>query len=196
VREKALLTLGFATGFRISELLSLTIADVVNIANVSNAPNSAPIGNQNPIITPFTHVTVKAANTKTKVGRTVLLNSDAKKAIKQLVGHHLASNPEATLQDVLHIHLFNSNKTKNNTNLAMCRQQAHRIIKALFARIQEFGNVSTHTMRKTFAKAIYDATKKLELVQIALGHKSITSTISYLAFDSVEVDSAIMAMEF
>ena len=129
IREKALLTLGFATGYRISELLSLTIADV----------------STNGVI--HSYVTVKAGNTKTKEGRTVLLNSDAKKA--------------------------------------------------LFAAIGEFGNVSTHTMRKTFAKFIYDATGgKIELVQIALGHKAITSTVSYLSFNTGTIDTAIMTMEF
>lgn len=63
IREKALLTLGFATGYRISELLSLTIADVSTKGVIHS------------------HVSVKASNTKTKQGRTVLLNSDAKKAL-------------------------------------------------------------------------------------------------------------------
>jgi site-specific recombinase XerD len=61
IREKALLTIGFCTGYRISELLSLTIGDVSTDGVIHS------------------HVTVRAANTKTKVGRTVLLNSDAER---------------------------------------------------------------------------------------------------------------------
>ena len=37
---------------------------------------------------------------------------------------------------------------------------------------------------------------KIELVQIALGHKSINSTVSYLSFNTSSIDDAIHAMEF
>lgn len=172
IREKALLTLGFATGYRISELLSLTIADV----------------STNGVI--HSHVTVKAGNTKTKEGRTVLLNSDAKKALSVLVAWLKAKGLD------INAPLFVSRKHVNGY-AAISRQQAHKLLKALFAAIGEFGNVSTHTMRKTFAKFIYDATGgKIELVQIALGHKAITSTVSYLSFNTGTIDTAIMTMEF
>jgi site-specific recombinase XerD len=172
IREKALLTLGFATGYRISELLSLTVADV----STDGAIHS--------------HVTVKASHTKTKQGRTVLLNSDAKKALAALVAWLKAKGLDSTAP------LFVSRKHVNGY-AAISRQQAHKLVKALFAAIGEFGNVSTHTMRKTFAKAIYDATGgKIELVQIALGHAAITSTVAYLSFNTTAIDHAISAMEF
>lgn len=171
IRDKTLLTLGFCTGYRISELLSLTLADV----STGDAIHS--------------HVTVKAANTKTKTGRSVLLNSDAKQALAKLAQWLKTKGfgSDAPL-------FLSQKRTINGKAKAISRQQAHDLLKALFASIGEFGNVSTHTLRKTFAKAIYDATGKLELVQIALGHKSINSTISYLAFNNAEVDSAIMGI--
>jgi site-specific recombinase XerD len=172
IREKALLTLGFATGYRISELLSLTMADVVT----------------NGVI--HSHITVKASNTKTKQGRTVLLNSDAKKALSVLVTWLKAKGLDHNAP------LFVSRKHINGY-AAISRQQAHKLLKDLFAAIGEFGNVSTHTLRKTFAKAIYDATGgKIELVQIALGHAAITSTVSYLSFNTGDIDKAINAMRF
>jgi site-specific recombinase XerD len=174
IREKALLTLGFATGYRISELLSLTVADVCT----------------NGVI--HSHINVKASNSKTKVGRTVLLNSDAKKAltalIKWLESKGLTDKTSPLFVSRKHI----------NGYAAITRQQAGRLLKDLFALIGAVGSsYSTHTMRKTFAKAIYDATGgKIELVQIALGHKAITSTVSYLSFNTSSIDSAITAMEF
>jgi site-specific recombinase XerD len=172
IREKALLTLGFATGYRISELLSLTVADIYT----------------NGVI--HSHVTVKASNTKTKQGRTVLLNSDAKKALSVLVTWLKAKGLDDTAP------LFVSRKHTNGF-AAITRQQAGRLLKDLFALVGEFGNVSTHTMRKTFAKAIYDMTGgKIELVQQALGHRSIAATIAYLSFNSDTIDNAITAMEF
>jgi site-specific recombinase XerD len=172
IREKALLTLGFATGYRISELLSLRVADVAT----------------NGVI--HSHVTVKASNTKTKQGRTVLLNSDAKKALLALVNWLKAKGLDANAP------LFVSRKHINGY-AAISRQQAHKLLKDLFAAIGEFGNVSTHTLRKTFAKAIYEATGgKIELVQIALGHAAITSTVSYLSFNTQSIDDAINRMRF
>lgn len=168
IREKTLLTIGFCTGYRISELLSLTVGDV----STGGAIHS--------------HVTVKASNTKTKTGRSVLLNSDAKKALQALLA--VIGTDSATP-------LFISRKRSITGALkAINRQQAHEILKGLFAMINEFGNVSTHTLRKTFAARIYEQTGKLELVQIALGHKSINSTISYLAFSNDDVDNAIMGI--
>lgn len=123
IREKALLTLGFATGYRISELLSLTVADIYT----------------NGVI--HSHVTVKASNTKTKQGRTVLLNSDAKKALATLVTWLKAKGLDDTAP------LFVSRKHTNGF-AAITRQQAGRLLKDLFALVGEFGNVSTHTMRK------------------------------------------------
>lgn len=174
IREKALLTLGFATGYRISELLSLTIADV----------------STNGVI--HSHVSVKASNTKTKQGRTVLLNSDAKKALATLTAWLKAKGLNDTAP------LFVSRKhAAAGEHKAISRQQAHDLLKALFAAVGEFGNVSTHTMRKTFAAFIYEACGgKIELVQIALGHKSITSTVSYLSFNTASIDHAITSMEF
>ena len=170
IREQTLLTLGFCTGYRISELLCLKVSDV----------------STNGII--HSHVTVKAANTKTKTGRSVLLNTDAQKALRRLVDV-IGTNANGQSP------LFVSRKHDANGNLkAISRQQAHDLLKALFAKIGEFGNVSTHTLRKTFAARIYEQTGKLEIVQIALGHKSINSTISYLAFGNDDLNRAIMGV--
>lgn len=171
IREKTLLTLGFCTGYRISELLSLTVGDVCTDNTIHS------------------HVTVKASNTKTKTGRSVLLNSDAKKALSALVNFlkEKGFDKDAPL-------FLSQKRTANGDMKAISRQQAHDLLKSLFALIGEFGNVSTHTLRKTFAARVYEQTGKLELVQIALGHKSINSTISYLAFSNDDVDNAIMGI--
>jgi integrase len=172
IREKTLLTLGFCTGYRISELLSLKVSDV----STGGAIHS--------------HVTVKAANTKTKTSRSVMLNSDAKKALTLLL-NWLESKGITDKSTPL---FLSRKRAVTGENKAINRQQAHEIIKALFAKIGEFGNVSSHTLRKSFAARIYEQTGKLELVQIALGHKSINSTISYLAFGNDDVDNAIMGI--
>ncbi len=115
-----------------------------------------------------------------------MLNSDAKKALTLLL-NVIGIDSKTPL--------FISRQCDVNGEVkAINRQRAHGILKALFALIGEFGNVSTHTLRKTFAARVYEQTGKLELVQIALGHKSINSTISYLAFGNDDVDNAIMGI--
>jgi integrase len=161
IREKTLLTLGFCCGYRISELLSLRVGDISTNGQVHS------------------HVTVKASNTKTKTGRSVLLNSDAKKALTLLL-NVIGIDSKTPL--------FISRQCDVNGEVKAINRQA------LFALIGEFGNVSTHTLRKTFAARVYEQTGKLELVQIALGHKSISSTISYLQFSNDDVDNAIMGI--
>jgi integrase len=172
VREKTLLTLGFSTGYRISSILSLTVADVSTNGVVHS------------------HVTVQAKNTKTKTGHTVLLNSDAKKALQALL---------AVIGIDSKTPLFLSQKrTINGALKAISRIQAHRILKELFAKIGLLGSsYSTHSMRKTLAKYIYDATGgKIEKVAAVLGHKSLNSTLSYLSFNNSDIDTALTAMEF
>jgi integrase/recombinase XerD len=164
-REKALFTLGFCTGYRISEILSLTLGDVVTDGHLHS------------------HITVKACNSKTKQGRSVLLNPTARAALAELV-ENMKGLPSDTP-------LFLSRKTANGKAKAISRQQAHGIIKKQFAAIGEYGNVSTHSLRKTFAAQIYQSTGKIELVQLALGHKAITSTMSYLSFNTSAIDRAI-----
>jgi len=119
----------------------------------------------------------------------VLLNSDAKKALSVLLAWLKAKGLDSTTP------LFLSRKTRDGKAKAISRQQAHDLLKALFAAIGAFGNVSTHTLRKTFAKSIHDMTGKIELVQIALGHQSINSTIAYLSFNHDDIDNAIMRIE-
>ena len=172
VREKTLLTLGFSTGYRISSILSLTVGDVSTNGVVHS------------------HVTVQAKNTKTKTGHTVLLNSDAKKALQALL---------AVIGIDSKTPLFLSQKrTVNGALKAISRIQAHRILKELFAQIGLLGSsYSTHSMRKTLAKYIYDATGgKIEKVAAVLGHKSLNSTLSYLSFNNSDIDTALTAMEF
>lgn len=171
IREKALLTLGFATGYRISELLSLRIADVVDAKGK-----------------PLNWVSVKAGNTKTKEGRTVALNSDAGKAAAALAVSLLTKGCDRASA------LFQGRKS--GCLKPISRIHAWRLLTALFAKADVSGNVATHSLRKTFAAECYRLLGgALEKVQVALGHRSITSTVAYLSFRHGEIDEALLAME-
>ena len=170
-RDSAMLTLGFSTGYRISEILSLRLSDVAT-------PNGQIFD------------TVYVAHTKNGEGRSVRLNSDSKKALKRLVNERL--NSGYSLNDPLfggRTHQF---------KVAIKRQQAWRVIKRCFALAKVVGGkLATHSLRKTFAAQMKVALKgDLQQIQQALGHKSITSTVAYLGVDREKVDAAIGCLSY
>jgi site-specific recombinase XerD len=57
------------------------------------------------------------------------------------------------------------------------------------------GTLGTHTMRKTFANKVHVLLgRDLVKTQRALGHKNVSSTVSYLSFLEEEIDEAILAL--
>jgi site-specific recombinase XerD len=186
LRNKALLVVGFNTGFRISEMLSLTIKDVFNGKTVRS------------------HVTVAANNMKNKKSRTIRLNSDAVKILtlwcKELAKQGYTSDSplfisrEKTRMSVL----INGVAKMCEVAKAITRCQANNILKELaeLAGV-DTTRVSSHSFRKTFAKGIYIASgRDLTKVQYALGHSSITITIKYLMFAISEIDSLVEGLSY
>jgi len=77
---------------------------------------------------------------------------------------------------------------------AISRIQAHHIFKKAFNSLKLKGNCSSHSMRKTFAIKTHKALgEKIELTQVALGHKSLSSTVHYLPVNQEVVDRAILS---
>lgn len=179
LRDRALFLLGTLSGFRISELLSLRLADVARDGKV------------------FDQVTVARRNMKRKKeGRTVPLNPKAAAALadwlNDLARHGLTAGE---------IFLFRSRKGDNRP---ITRQGAHAILKGAFQVNGLGGKTGTHSMRKSFAARIYDKAVDLQragasvdpltFCQKALGHRNINSTISYLSFREDLVNQAILAL--
>ena len=80
-------------------------------------------------------------------------------------------------------------------NRALSRVQAYRILQAAYAANGLSGKLSTHAMRKTFANRVYDnLNRDLMRTAIDLGHRSVSSTVSYLTFREEEIDAAILAL--
>lgn len=62
------------------------------------------------------------------------------------------------------------------------RQRASQIAKKI-ADKYDIDNFNTHSFRKTFAHMLYEKTKDIALVQMALGHESPATTIKYLGLE-------------
>ncbi len=163
-RDQALFILGVKSGFRISELLSLKVSDVFSFGAVVDR-----------IVVARRHMKKRTQS------RSVLLHPEAKEAILKLI-------KEYELKP--HQYLF---KSRKGANRPMGRIQAWRILKEATRLEKLSGNIGTHSMRKTFADRMYNKLQRdLLRMQIALGHKSIQSTVNYLSFRQEEIDAAVL----
>ena len=166
-RDKALFILGVKSGFRISELLSLRVGDVLQYGRVVD------------------RVTVHRRYMKRQVeGRTVLLHADARAALAVWL-IQLQAGPGVDRST----YVFRSQK---GVNRPMSRRQAWEILHEAVVTNGLTGKLGTHAMRKTFAQNIYrELGYSLAKTQRALGHKHVNSTISYLSVDDEEIEAAI-----
>lgn len=179
VRDRALFQLGVLSGFRISELLSLRVGDVVQAGRIVD------------------QIAVQRRNMKKKVeGRTVILHPKAKAALAswleelQADGYFLADD-----------FIFRSRKGQNRP---ISRGQAFKILQDAFEANELTGRLGTHSMRKTFANRVYrhlcqrratgEPLDPFRLTSKALGHRNINSTDSYLSFLEDDIQQAILAI--
>lgn len=169
LRDRCMFRLTCATGLRISETLSLSIGSVVQHGQVAD------------------YVKVERKSTKGKQeSKTLPLSTSAKEAIRT----HLESiGPINTLD--LNQPLFKSKKTGK----AITRFRAHTILKDAFRALGLKGSVSSHSCRKFFAHKVHKAFKNDILkTQIALCHRSLSSTASYIQVNKEEVEQVILGV--
>jgi len=162
-RDKTLFILGIKSGFRISELLTIRVRDIIQNDQVVNR--------------------IKVSRMYMKANRTreVALNPVAKEYILELI-----------LRDKLepNHYLFRSRKGDNKP---ITRVQAWYVLKQAFNTAGLLGTTGTHSMRKSFGMNVYRALgNDLVATQKALGHSDIGSTIAYLPTDDEEIDKVIV----
>lgn len=149
-RDRALLLLGVTTGFRISELLSLSQGDVWT-----------PAG-------PRTHVTVARRHTKRKqASRTKPIHPLVKVSLARWI-ESVGFQPDRPL--------FASRKGA----AAITHHHAFKIINEAAKRAGITKRVGTHSLRKTYAMKVWEGCENYLVVRDALGHRSVASTECYL----------------
>lgn len=81
--------------------------------------------------------------------------------------------------------------TRNGTKVAT--SHLHRSVKryAHDADIKEVGRVSPHALRYTFAMRLYRETGKIRVVQTALGHSDLSTTMIYTHVVDEELEGAM-----
>ncbi len=174
-RNKALFVVGYRTGFRISELLSLLLGDVQQHGKVLD------------------HVTVQRKHMKKTDGRTVPLHPEAHASLS--VWQEVLSKRRKGPLDP-HTPVFCSRVQETSTGLrrAISREPAWRILKEAFGANELTGKLGTYAMRKTFANRMYEKLNRdLVKVQCAMGHCTLNSTVAYLRFREEDIADALLA---
>ena len=168
--DRALFLLGVRSGFRISELLSLRLRDVVQGGRLVER-----------VHVPRRHMKGK------REGRTVLLHPAARVGLGDWVGELRERGSDAPETFVF--------QSRRGPNQPIGRVQAWRILRRAFEEAGLTGNLGTHSMRKTFADRVYDRLggDLMKTAQV-LAHRSVSSTASYLTFREAEIDEAILSI--
>lgn len=170
-RNYILILFGMCTGLRIGDIVSLKFKDVVEVVNKNGVEKIKA------------KEWIKVIEEKRDYNRSLWLDSFVREEIEDY-----AKGKE------LHEFIFLSNKKKYG-NRPLTPRSVGRIIKSAAKAVGIKENVATHSLRKTFARQIYDAhddkSYALELVRKILGHKSVDVTRRYLGIDKEEEVKAI-----
>lgn len=162
-RDRGLVTAQWMTGFRISEVLSLTYGSVWRGEGMLPAIGVAP------------------ANLKGGYGRTrwIPILPELQRALEKL-RHWLWLRFE--LRHDLPLFVSRESDAKGYAR-PLQREQARLIIMRAFekAGIRNVGRLGSHTLRKTWARNVYDASgKDIMVLRDALGHADIGTSQKYL----------------
>lgn len=168
-RNMALLSALRWTGYRIKEILSLRISDVV-------LPNGQIVD----------RIHVKPRNMKKRQSRPSVR-----------VHPQLSQDLELFLQELKKENRFNPERylfvSRKGENQPISYTQAYRIIKDAAEARDVYGAVACHSLRKTFAQAVYENTgKDIVKTQIVMGHASAVSTSNYIGVAQEDLDQAVL----
>jgi integrase len=179
-RHKALFVVEHRTGFRMSELVSLRVGDVLQHGRLVDE-----------LSVQRRHM--KGGKAGKTSGRTLKLHPDARAALSVWL-EGLATMLKGTLDPQTPVFCSRVRNTDTGLRRAISREQAWRILKEAFQSNERSGTPGTHAMRKTFANRVYEKLNHdLGKPPNAMGHANIHATVSSLSFRDEEMDAAILA---
>ena len=165
LRNYTLITLALNTSLRISDLLRLKWGDVYNFENSQYKM----------------HITVQEQKTHKK--NVIPLNPEAQKSLNLLKIDSKNISPELCIF-----------KSRSGKNRPISRSRAFSIIKEAVHELGLEGNISCHSLRKTFG---YQAWKKgvpPALIMSIYNHSSLEITKRYLAINQDDKDEVFLNM--
>jgi integrase/recombinase XerD len=173
-RDRLLVVLGCATGFRIQELLSITVSQIWDgldvVCEVAVARRELKGG--------------RGPCRRSIRSRRVPLAEPVREAIRQHLSAVGTDDPDRGLF-----------ATGRSRGAGMNRSQAFRVlVQACAACGIDSARISTHTLRKTFAARVHRACGgDVFKTQRMLSHASPVTTARYLECDSAELDRHMLA---
>lgn len=159
-RDYAMFVLGINSGLRISDLLSLSLGDVIDQDKKRTQIRER----------------IVLRERKTGKAKSFPLNTSARAALRLYVG---------TFKDLdMERPLFKSRKGEGSP---ISRGQAYRILRQA-AKTVGISNIGTHTMRKTFGYWAYKGGVDLSFLQKILNHSSQDQTLRYIGILQDDMD--------
>ena len=178
-RERALITAQWMTGFRISEILSLTVGSVLRDQEIVERIGVAPRHLKG------RHGTTRWVPVLPELRRTL-------EAWLNQMGRRWVLSPDLPL-------FLSREDNPDGTARALSRDSARRIIRSAFkkAGVTDDGRLGTHTLRKTWARNVYrNSGNDIMVLKAALHHSDVSITQQYLETDREAVDQAIRRCDF
>jgi len=178
-RDGCLVTCQWMTGFRISEVLRITVGTVLKAGEIVTKIGLAPCQ-------------MKGGYGKT---RWVPVVPDLKRAIeRQLTWLRLRYKLTPDIP------LFPLREAGEGGGFKpLSRDMVRHIVKGAFAKasIEDDGRLGTHSLRKTWARNVYRSSgNDILLLSAALNHTSIETTQRYLSVDDDELMIAMRKCDF
>lgn len=178
-RDGCLVTCQWMTGYRISEVLRITMGTVLKHGEIVPKIGLAPRQ-------------MKGGYGKT---RWVPVVPELKRAIeRQLSWLRLRFELKPDMP------LFPSRESGEGGDFKpLSRDMAQHIIKGAFAKagIEDDGRLGTHSLRKTWARNVYKSSgNDILLLSAALNHSSVVTTQRYLSVDDDELMTAMQGCDF
>ena len=173
-RDNMLFIVGINFGLRVSDLIQLRFSNLINDNLVFKS--SFPVFEK------------KTRNTrKQKKNRYITINT----AVIEAVTLYLEHTPDVSLSD----YMFRSQSHNGmDRNRPMTRCSVDRVLKGIAEDCDLSIQMSTHTLRKTFAYhqmvMSNNDPRKLLLLSKMLGHSSVGVTMDYIGITSDEIEEA------
>jgi integrase len=177
IRNVALLTFGIQTGFRVSEILSLRIKDLIKGGKMVDRVYMRKWNMKG------------GKSGKSVSGRSMLLAKKTKRALQAQIDY-LASKGRTDPEQFIF-------QTQRSGNVTMDYTSVWRLLNYTAKELGMTIKVGTHSMRKTFAARVYENlidkgnADALRILQAGLGHENINNTIRYLSFREDDLNNAI-----
>lgn len=159
LRDWLLMTLGLNTALRISDLLAIRVADVMD-------PDTGKVKE-----------TFSLKEKKTSKAKTIYINTALRKALKESFQAGIFNGSEW---------LFPSPR---NPQKPLSRQQCHNNLTkaAQLAGIKE--PISTHSLRKTTGYHLYKKGTPIAVIMKLLNHSSQANTLRYLGIEQEDINN-------